>query len=126
LLSSERSCSTTSRTTRFTRWWKAGQDNVLNVTKRQYDVLMRSELARSAASRQLLEAIQMYGYINDETNQVVVALDNSRFVNHSDTPNSDCAPEDPNNQAMANRDILPGEELGGLANPPPEPPCLCS
>jgi spermidine synthase len=94
-----------------THWWKAGQDNVLNVTKRQYDVLMRSELARSAASRQLLEAIQMYGYINDETNQVVVALDNSRFVNHSDTPNSDCAPEDPNNQAMANRDILPGEEI---------------
>jgi hypothetical protein len=42
---------------------------------------------------------------------LVVAIDDSRFVNHSDNPNSMSAPEDPNNQAMAARDIEPGEEI---------------
>jgi SET domain-containing protein len=101
----------TRRIPKGTVWWAAGTDNVLNVSRRQYDQLVASELAASEESRKLLEIIQMFGYINDDTNEVVVALDNSRFVNHSDSPNSICDPEDPNNRAMADRDIEPGEEI---------------
>jgi hypothetical protein len=72
---------------------------------------MKSNLENSTWSRELLNAIQMFGYINDDTNELVVAVDDSRFVNHSDDPNSISNPDDPNNQAMAARDIEPGEEI---------------
>ena len=94
-----------------TVWWKATPDNCVNVSRKQYDILMASHLEHSVWSRDFLNAIQMFGYINDDTNELVVAIDDSRFVNHSDTPNSISNPEDPNNQAMAVRDILPGEEI---------------
>lgn len=94
-----------------TVWWKAGPDNCVCVSRKQYDILMASHLKHSAWSREFLNAMQMFGYINDDTDELVVAIDDSRFVNHSDTPNSISNPEDPNNQAMAARDILPGEEI---------------
>jgi hypothetical protein len=92
-------------------WWKATPDNCVCVTRRQYEILLRSHLASSAWSCEFLNAIQMFGYINDDTNELVVAIDDSRFVNHSGDPNSMSAPDDPNNQAMAARDIEPGEEI---------------
>jgi uncharacterized protein len=92
-------------------WWKATSVNCVCVSRAQYDTLLRSHLALSGWSREFLNAIQMFGYINDDTNELVVAIDDSRFVNHSDDPNSMSAPDDPNNQAMAARDIEPGEEI---------------
>lgn len=101
----------TRRIPKGTVWWTAGSDNVINVSQAQYQHLLNSELSRSAESRAFLHAIQMYGYINEETNEVVVAVDNSRFVNHADEPTSVCSAEDPNNQAVAAVDILPGDEI---------------
>lgn len=92
-------------------WWRATAANVINVPRAAYDTLLRSHLDGSPVSRELLNALQTFGYINDETGELVVAIDDSRFVNHSDTPNSASWPEDPNNQAMALRDIEPGEEI---------------
>jgi SET domain-containing protein len=92
-------------------WWSATEVNCVCVTRKQYEILMASHLENSAWSREFLNAIQMFGYINDDTDELVVAIDNSRFVNHSDTPNSLSNPEDPNNQAIAGRDIYPGEEI---------------
>jgi SET domain-containing protein len=94
-----------------TVWWIATKDNCVCVTRKQYEILMASHLENSAWSHEFLNAIQMFGYINDDTDELVVAIDNSRFVNHSDTPNSLSNPADPNNQAIAGRDILPGEEI---------------
>jgi SET domain-containing protein len=96
---------------RGTVWWTATTQNCVCVSRPQYDVLMKSNLEHSTWSREFLNAIQMFGYINDDTNELVVAVDDSRFVNHSDDPNSISNPDDPNNQAMAARDIEPGEEI---------------
>jgi len=101
----------TRRIPKGTIWWKATADNCVWVSRRQYQILLKSHLESSAWSREFLNAMQMFGYINDDTDQLVVATDNSRFVTHSDDPNSMSAPEDPNNMAMAARDIEPGEEI---------------
>lgn len=96
---------------RGTVWWKATPENCIRVSRRQYEVLFESQLASSPWSQGLLDAIQIFGYINDDDDELIVAVDDSRFVNHSEHPNSDGGPEDPNNHSMATRDIQPGEEI---------------
>lgn len=101
----------TQRIPKGTVWWEATADNCVRVTLKQYEVLKKSHLESSAWSRELLNAFQMFGYIDGETDELVVAVDDSRFVNHSDNPNSMPAPHDPDNQSVAALDIEPGEEI---------------
>lgn len=92
-------------------WWRATADNVWRMSRAQYEVLNASELEKSPASRELLRSIHRYGYIHHAADEMVVALDNSRFVNHSDTPTSGEDPDDPTDHAIALVDIEPGDEL---------------
>lgn len=59
--------------------------------------------------KHLKEYFIKYSYIISENNQEVLiySTDNSRFMNHSFQPNLD----DTDLYCIANRDILPGEEL---------------
>lgn len=56
---------------------------------------------------------QTYAYQNPKTKKYVLCSDNSRFFNHSNTPNTHCVkdPEDEETADVAARDIEPGEEL---------------
>lgn len=101
----------TKRIRKGTVWWRARKDNVIRISRQQYELLSNSHLQHSELSQQLLRAIQVFGYINCETDEVVIAIDDGRFVNHSPKPNSVAALEDPNEGAMAARDIEPGEEI---------------
>jgi SET domain-containing protein len=94
-----------------TVWWKARKDNVIRVSRQQYELLLKSHLQHSELSQQLVRAMQVFGYINGATDEVVIAIDDGRFVNHSANPNSIAALDDPNEGAMAARDIAPGEEI---------------
>lgn len=55
-----------------------------------------------------------YAYQNPETLNYILAADDARFCNHSDTPNIRCV-EDPEGDGetstVAVRDIQPGEEI---------------
>lgn len=95
---------------RNTVWWRATADNVLRLSRRQYEVLVTSHLANSELSRQFVNVIQIFGYSTGNAEEVVIAIDDGRFVNHSDDPNSVGAPGN-SNESMAARDIAPGDEI---------------
>jgi SET domain-containing protein len=54
-----------------------------------------------------------YAYQNPKTLNYVLCADDARFFNHSDTPNTHCVenPDDEDNDDVASRDIIAGEEL---------------
>lgn len=57
--------------------------------------------------------LQRYSYLDRKTGLYIYCLDNARFVNHSDTPNTEgqYPTNDPFGQDVATRDIQIGEEL---------------
>ena len=95
---------------RGTIWWCARPDNVIRLSRQQYKMLLRSHLAQSESSRHLLRVIHGYCYFNKTADEAVLTLDDGRFVNHSDQPNSVGEPSNPA-VAVAARDIAPGEEI---------------
>lgn len=53
-----------------------------------------------------------YGYIDPRLGRYILAVDDARFFNHSDTPNLEVDfSQDPYGVDLAARDIAPGEEL---------------
>jgi hypothetical protein len=101
---------------RGTVWWRATPTNVLHVTSEQLACLKASELARSPASQDFLEAIETFGYLlhGDEPgpgNSIVLTLDNGRFTNHAEVPSSGSAAEDPINWSATLVDVAPGDEI---------------
>lgn len=58
------------------------------------------------------ETLFHYGYIDPRLGRYILAIDDARFFNHSDTPNLvvDFS-QDPYGVDLAARDIEPGEEL---------------
>ncbi len=60
------------------------------------------------------ELINRYAYLSTIQNKYIYSIDDSRFTNHSSTnPNEDVLflPGDIETSAVANRDILKGEEI---------------
>jgi SET domain-containing protein len=57
--------------------------------------------------------LRRYVYFNEAAGKYVFCLDNARFMNHSDTPNTEGVnpPGDPFGYDVALRDIAAGEEL---------------
>lgn len=96
---------------RGTIWWRDFGDNVLALTRGQYETLRRYQSAQDPSCRQLLEAIDKFGYVDRDAGTLVVALDWGRFVNHSPTPNSGGSDADPERESMALCDIEPGDEI---------------
>jgi len=95
-----------------TVWWKATHNNILRVSRPQYRTLLNSELENSVQSTNLYEGISTYSFYDAATDNLMVILDNGRFVNHSDTPNSrSMHNENGDIQSVAMRDIQPGEEI---------------
>jgi SET domain-containing protein len=92
-----------------TVWWHGRREEVLLLSKGQWQTLARSE--RSLLIEQTMEAVLTYGYYTVEADSLILCLDNSRHINHSPKPNSG-APRSANPLAsMALRDIAAGEEI---------------
>lgn len=92
-----------------TIWWKASRNNVLLINRTQYETLLNSHT--NGTINQLLDIATIYGYYSRRMDSIIVCLDNARYVNHSEQPNSG-APYDGNPLcSVALRDILPGEEI---------------
>jgi hypothetical protein len=61
----------------------------------------------STCARQLLH----YGYVNPASGHLVVCLDDARFFNHSDAPNTEELDDGLEGITVASRRIAAGEEL---------------
>ncbi|MEU4744537.1 SET domain-containing protein [Actinosynnema sp. NPDC023658] len=94
---------------RGTVWWQPDPSQVILLTRRQYQVVTRS--TPSPLSSALIEPFLHFGYYDRDLDAIIVALDDTRYVNHSPTPNS--GPTEPPHpfRALALRDIAPGEEI---------------
>lgn len=77
-----------------------------------YDLLMSKEKI-AAAPEPIRSALLRYSYLDAKTGLYIYCIDNARFVNHADNPNTRGAYEknDAFGRDVATRDIQPGEEI---------------
>lgn len=92
-----------------TSWWKATVDNVLLLGRVQLETLAGSRTNKTING--ILNAARVYGYYSQRLDCIIVCLDNARYVNHSDEPNSGAPSDGDPLCSVALRDILPGEEI---------------
>ena len=92
-----------------TPWWKATVDNVLLLGRVQLETLAGSRTNKTING--ILNAARVYGYYSQRLDCIIVCLDNARYVNHSDEPNSGAPANGDPLCSVALRDILPGEEI---------------
>ena len=91
-----------------TVWWHARAQDVLIVTKQQFEVLDSSK--KSPLIDDFINALLTYSYYDMELDALVFCLDDAKFVNHSYAPNTGSIEENSVN-SIANRDIQAGEEI---------------
>jgi hypothetical protein len=87
-------------------WWQGTEANVLLIGRAQYGTLGASHLPGDLKA--FLDAVHTYTYYERDLDALVFILDDTRFINHSFTPNSgggDLL------RSRALRDIEPGEEI---------------
>lgn len=93
-----------------TPWWKGEAGlNILLFNKHQYLNFQMSE--KNALKTGFWDMIATYSYYSSLLDSLIVCLDNARYVNHSDHPNS--GPDASQNPliSVALRDIKKGEEI---------------
>jgi len=93
--------------TKGTAIWTAYNNNILKITRPQYYQLCNSELDKSIMSLKLYNAISVYSLYDIDSDCLVMILDNNRYVNHSNEPNSLYI----DGVSIALRDIEVGEEI---------------
>lgn len=93
-----------------TVWWKGEIDsNVILLNREQYQNLYRSE--NNPLKESLWNVFSTYAYYSQKHDGLVLCLDNARYVNHSDTPNSGPGEDGNPLASVALRDIKKGEEI---------------
>lgn len=91
-----------------TVWWHARRQDVLIITKNQF--LTLDSPSKTPLIRNYIEALLTYAYYDEIGEVLIFCLDDSKYVNHSDNPNSGTIEEHALN-AISRRDIQPGEEI---------------
>ncbi|OLS12371.1 MAG: hypothetical protein RBG13Loki_4020 [Promethearchaeota archaeon CR_4] len=94
---------------RGTIWWHARFQDLLLITQSQYEILTTS--VQSPMTQSIITGMLTYSYYLSEFDALVICLDNSRFCNHSYTPNSGYDPTMNPFMSVTTRDIAAGEEI---------------
>ncbi|MGE9293461.1 MAG: SET domain-containing protein [Puniceicoccales bacterium] len=92
-----------------TTWWKATVDNVMLLGRVQLETLAASRTNKTING--ILSAARIYGYYSQRLDSIIVCLDNARYVNHSDEPNSGAPSDGDPLCSVTLRDIYAGEEI---------------
>jgi uncharacterized protein len=92
-----------------TMWYQAITDNALFISPDQYKHLELS--SKNNLTEGFLHYIRTYGYCDKETLELIVALDDGRYINHSVDPNSGVPNPYDGKISVALRDIAPDEEI---------------
>lgn len=92
--------------------WQYTPETCIIFTEPQFQSLLNSY---HKTERQLIQYYLTYSYYQKSMNGLIFCLDNSRFVNHADTPNlgapSSSSTLAPGKHSIALRSIKKGEEL---------------
>lgn len=91
-----------------TVWWHGRQQDVLIITKDQFLIL--DSPPKTPLINNYIEILLTYAYYDEILDVLIFCLDDSKYVNHSDNPNSGTIGEHALN-AISRRDITPGEEI---------------
>ncbi|MFX0083552.1 MAG: SET domain-containing protein [Candidatus Hodarchaeota archaeon] len=91
-----------------TVWWHARQQDVLIITKDQF--LMLDTPPKTSLIRDYIEVLLTYAYYDEILDALIFCLDDSKYVNHSENPNTGTFGEHALN-AISRRDIQPNEEI---------------
>ena len=83
--------------------------NVTTFSHTQYKYVHDSERTISLESKYMWTGFRVYSFYVKEIDSLLFVLDNARFINHSETPNS--AFDYSKKGRIALRDIQPGEEI---------------
>ena len=92
-----------------TVWWHARKDDILIISKEQFNVLDSS--VKTARMENFMEILLIFSYYERELDALVFCLDNSRYVNHSLNANSGPSEDENPFCSAALRDIEIGEEI---------------
>lgn len=91
-----------------TAWWHARPQDVQIITKAQFLKLDNSP--KTLLITNFIDSLLTYAYYDEIFDILIFCLDDSKYVNHSYDPNTGTIEEHALN-AIAKRDILPGEEI---------------
>lgn len=91
-----------------TVWWHSRKQDVLIITKDQFLIL--DSTSKTPLIRNYIEVLLTYAYYDEILDVLIFCLDDSKYVNHSDNPNSGTIEGHALN-AISRRDIQPGEEI---------------
>ena len=69
-----------------TVWWKARRSQVMLLNRPQFHTLMASRI--NPVMENMLSIASIYGYYAARLDSIVICLDDARYVNHSEEPNS--------------------------------------
>ena len=94
---------------RGTEWFIGSDKNALFITPTTHFSLKNS-MNNSEQSKTLYEMIILYAYCDPFSHSLVLSMDQGRYVNHSNKPNSELSTENPYT-SVALRDIQEGEEI---------------
>ena len=92
-----------------TIWWHARPQDVLIISKTQFLTLDLSK--KSQVMQDFMKSLLTYSYYERDLDALIFCLDNSRFVNHSFNANSGASEDENGFCAVAQSDILAGEEI---------------
>ena len=92
-----------------TIWWHARPQDVLIISKKQFLTLDSSK--KSKVMENFMKSLLTYSYYERDLDALILCLDNSRYVNHSFDANSGATEDENGFCAVAQKNILPGEEI---------------
>jgi SET domain-containing protein len=84
-------------------WWSGKREEIIEITRRQYEVLRESRPSR------MLADVHEHSYYEAASDRLLYICNNGRYINHSSTPN--VAMHCDALTSIALRDIDRGEEL---------------
>jgi len=92
-----------------TIWWHARPQDVLIISKTQFLTLDSSK--KTPVMEYFMKSLLTYSYYERDLDALIFCLDNSRFVNHSFKANSGASEDENGFCAVAQKNILAGEEI---------------
>ncbi len=92
-----------------TIWWHARPQDVLIISKEQFQTISSSY--KNTLLDSYFRALLIYSYYERDLGALIFCLDDSKFVNHSAEANSGATEDENGFCSIALKDIQPGEEI---------------
>ena len=92
-----------------TVWWKVESGEYITIDEVQFKNLILSE--NTPKIKDLIDTILTYSFYDEDIDRMIFCLDNGRYVNHSDNPNSKAYSLNDSYWSVTTKDIEENEEI---------------